>query len=142
MDYNGVEFHSASVRFSPDNPNEISTWIRDAVKRENRELLSLSVVFCSDDYLLSINQNYLGHFDYTDVITFDLSEDSQISGEVYISIDRIRENALKFAVPFTDELHRVIIHGVMHLCGYTDDNPEAKRRMTEKEDYYLSLRTF
>ncbi len=142
MNPEGVEFHSASIEFSPNHENMLRAWIGDAVNRENLTLVSLSFVFCADDYLLSINKNYLDHVDYTDVITFDYTEDDGIVGEIYISIDRVKENAGIFQQPFENELHRVMIHGVLHLCGYADSAADQKQKMTEKEDYYLSLRTF
>lgn len=138
----GVEFHSASIEFSPQNKDPLGAWIGDAVNRENLKPVSLVFVFCTDDYLLSINQDYLGHTDYTDVITFDYTEGDGLVGEIYISVDRVRENAEIFGQRFADELHRVMIHGILHLCGYGDSTADQKRQMTEKEDYYLSLRTF
>lgn len=139
----GVEFHSASIEFSPKNKIPLRAWIDETVNRENLTLLSLSFVFCSDEYLLTINQDYLDHTDYTDVITFNYTEeDGGLVGEIYISVDRVRENAEIFDQAFEDELNRVMIHGVLHLCGYGDSTADEKRLMTEKEDYYLSLRTF
>jgi rRNA maturation RNase YbeY len=103
----------------------------------------LSFVFCSDAYLLEINKQYLNHDTFTDIVTFDSSEDEDvIAGDIFISVERIRENASKFSVSEKDELNRVIIHGVLHLCGYYDKKKEDKALMTEKEDYYLSTRAF
>ena len=136
-----VEFHSASIDFSPDAQNMLRAWLRRAFEGEGQNLVSLNYVFCSDAYLLNINQQFLNHDDFTDVITFDYGGEDGIAGEIYISVDRVKENAETFGVPFRDELHRVMIHGALHLCGYKDSKPEGKREMTEKEDYYLSLRT-
>src|SRR5690606_39460932 len=98
---------------------------------------------CSDAYLLEINKKYLVHDTYTDIVTFESSEkDGVIAGDIFISIDRTKENASKFDVSERDELHRVIIHGVLHLCGYLDKKKEDKALMTEKENEYLSRRTF
>lgn len=117
-------------------------------QREGYSLASLGVIFCTDDQLLEINRQFLRHDDYTDIITFDLTDGKDASqkgrklpivGEIYISIDRILENANKFAIPKQDELYRVLFHGCLHLCGYGDKKPAEKRRMTEKENEYLAL---
>ena len=98
----------------------------------------IGYIFCSDAFLLAMNKEYLKHDTYTDILTFSLSEPPQpVISEIYISIERVRYNAGKFGVPFVNELHRVIIHGLLHLCGYTDHTPELKNEMTQKEDYYL-----
>ncbi len=117
-------------------------------QREGYTLDSLGVIFCSDDQLLEINRQFLQHDDYTDIITFELTDRKDapekgkklpVTGEIYISIDRILENANKFAIPKQVELYRVLFHGCLHLCGYGDKKPAEKRRMTEKEDDYLTL---
>ena len=97
----------------------------------------ISVIFCSDDYLLKINEQYLNHNYYTDIVTFDYVENSVISGDLFISIERIKENAGEMGVSFDEELHRVIFHGVLHLCGYKDKTEAEKKLMREKEDFYL-----
>ena len=103
----------------------------------------MSFVFCSDEYLLEINKQYLNHDTYTDIVTFDSSEDEDvIAGDIFISVDRIRENASKFGVSERDEMHRVIIHGVLHLCGFMDKEKEEKDLMTAKENEYLAKRSF
>ena len=106
--------------------------------KEGKRLESLNYIFCSDKRLLSINQQYLSHNDYTDIITFELSPPgSPITGEIYISIDRVRENAKLLNISVKAELHRVIFHGALHLCGYEDKSKAAKHEMREMEDYYL-----
>ena len=106
---------------------------------EGKELKSLNVIFCSDNYLRSINRDYLKHDYYTDIVTFELSEpEKPVEGEIYISIDRVIQNALVFRVPRAKELHRVIIHGVLHLCGYEDKTKSKKNQMTALEDLYLT----
>ncbi|MGZ3836667.1 MAG: rRNA maturation RNase YbeY, partial [Mucilaginibacter sp.] len=106
-------------------------------------LKELNYIFCSDQYLLQINQQYLDHDTYTDIVTFDNSDIAKvIVGDIFISIDRIRENAAKFNTGEVNELHRVIIHGALHLLGYTDKKADSKKTMTAKEDHYLSLRNF
>jgi len=98
---------------------------------------SLDLIFCSDAYLLQINQDFLGHSDLTDIITFDLSDQHQSAAEIYISVDRVRDNAKTFGVSVENELHRVIFHGVLHLCGYKDKKPGDIKVIRAKEDEYL-----
>jgi rRNA maturation RNase YbeY len=110
------------------------------IATESKELGFVNFVFCSDEYLRQINLQYLNHASYTDIITFDNSESKQIvEGDIFISVDRVKENASKFSRPFQEELHRVIIHGILHLVGYSDKGPIRKVRMTKKEDACLSL---
>lgn len=137
-----VDFHSTAVNFIPKSKSQLRQWIVDTFRAEKKALSSLHFIFCSDEYLLGINKEFLDHDDYTDVITFDYGHDSEIEGEIYISVDRVRDNANSMGQNFDDELHRVMIHGVLHLCGYGDSKPEDKRVMTRKEDYYLNLRSF
>ncbi len=109
-------------------------------KKEKEPLTELQYIFCSDDYLLAINKQYLGHDYYTDIITFDLSaSDQPINAEIYISVDRVRENADEFGSSFKKELHRVIFHGALHLCGYKDKTPKESEKMREMEEKYLEL---
>ena len=109
--------------------------------REERVLFSsLSYIFCSDEFLLSINKEFLQHDDYTDIITFCLSGALEpVEGEIYISAERVKDNAISVGTSFNNELHRVIFHGVLHLCGFKDKNPSDKRKMTDAEDKYLKL---
>lgn len=111
--------------------------INDLIKSENFEEGEITIVFCNDDYLLDINRAYLNHDYYTDIITFDYSEGVLISGDLFVSIDRIIENSNAFHFSFNHELSRVIYHGVLHLCGYKDKLDEDIRVMREKENYYL-----
>lgn len=106
---------------------------------EGRSLESLNYIFCSDKYLLSINQSFLSHNYYTDIITFELSESKEVVvGEIYISIDRVRVNSRSFSTTIKEELHRVIIHGALHLCGYKDKTKAERLKMREKENLYLA----
>lgn len=110
------------------------------MQSESKKIAGVNVIFCSDKFLHSLNTKYLKHDTLTDIITFDYSEsDNAISGDVFISIDRVKENAKKYKVFFPVELHRVIIHGFLHLAGYKDKHIDEKQVMTSKEDYYLSL---
>lgn len=139
---NLISFQSDSIDFDLDQKDAVKQWLHHAVVAEGFDAGDLSFVFTSDESLLEINQKYLNHDTLTDIITFDYSEDKTLSGEIYISIERVRDNALKYSVNSTLELHRVMIHGILHLCGYSDKESDAKAIMTGKEDYYLSLRSF
>lgn len=136
-----IEFVSQDIAFKLPKPGKTRQWIREAIEHENHHLLHLTYIFCSDDYLLSLNQEYLKHKTLTDIITFDHSETpGQIEGDIFISIDRVNANAGIFETSPDEELHRVLIHGVLHLIGYSDKTPYEKTQMRKKEDEYLSLR--
>jgi probable rRNA maturation factor len=136
-----VNFFSEDISFKLPNSRKVSTWIQSVIKNEKRHVKELNYIFCSDDHLRQINIQYLNHHSFTDIITFDTSEDpDQLEGDIFISIDRVKENAQKFDVSFLDELNRVIIHGVLHLLGYSDKTLANRREMRKKEDAYLSLR--
>lgn len=138
-----INFFEEDVRFRLKEKNKVKAWIKAAIATEGYRLQELNYIFCSDQYLLQINQQYLDHDTYTDIITFDNSEKpGTIVGDIFISIDRIRENAVKFNSGEKNELHRVIIHGALHLLGYPDKKAESKKIMTMKEDHYLALRNF
>lgn len=134
-----ISFHSEGVDFHLDNEKKIVSWIKKSIKNESKNLGELSYIFCSDDYLLNLNQQYLNHNTYTDIITFDYTEKGVISGDIFISIDRVKENATKYKVNYSIELARVIIHGALHLMGYKDKKPTEKEVMRSKEDFYLTL---
>lgn len=142
MTHDSISFDSKGINYLPEKVEDLRTWIFKTVVSEGYEAGDLSFLFCDDAFLLTVNKEYLHHDTYTDIITFDYSEKPVLSGDILISIERIRDNSVTFGTTFNDELHRVIIHGVLHLCGYTDKLPAQKSEMTEKEDYYLSLRTF
>ena len=136
-----IEFFSEDISFTLSKPRRTSNWIKRIAQKERREVVGVSYIFCSDAYLLQLNQQYLNHNTLTDIITFDYSEGAkQLEGEIYISIDRVKENAEKFKVSFKDELDRVMIHGVLHLIGYKDKKPADKALMRKKEEASLSLR--
>ena len=117
---------------------KLKTFLAVLCHKEHYLLHSLSIVFCSDDFLLDMNQSYLKHKYFTDIISFNLSETpDKIEGELYISVDRVRENAKTFRVSVNQELHRVIFHGVLHFCGYNDKKSSQKIIMRKKEDFYL-----
>lgn len=113
--------------------------IEELIFNENKKEGELSFIFCSDEYLLKMNNEYLRHDYYTDVITFDYTEKEIITGDIFISVDRIKENALKYNTTFENELQRVMIHGVLHLVGYNDKTEEEQKEMTKKENQYLNI---
>ncbi|MDB5062303.1 MAG: rRNA maturation factor [Mucilaginibacter sp.] len=138
-----IQFFEEDISYKLKNKTAVRKWITETIVAEGFKLAELTYVFCSDEYLLQINQQYLDHDTYTDIITFDNSEEhSTIAGDIFISIERIKENAAKFAVTEAQELHRVIIHGALHLLGYKDKSVADKKKMTLKEDHYLSKRSF
>jgi rRNA maturation RNase YbeY len=137
---NVIHFNNEAITFEHQNPIHIKNWLQSVVNQEGSSVATLSFIFCSDDYLHQINMEYLNHDTLTDVITFQYTEvDSEsIEGDIFISIDRIKENAAEFNVPFDAELHRVMVHGTLHLLGYGDKMTEEKAQMTEKENFYLA----
>jgi len=138
-----IQFFEEDITFKLKNKTQVRQWIGNTIVAEGFKLKELNYIFCSDAYLLQINQQYLDHDTYTDIVTFDNAEDKGIIiGDIFISIERIRENAAKFSVSESDELHRVIIHGALHLLGYKDKMPADKKKMTQKEDLYLNMRGF
>lgn len=134
-----IIFHSEEIDFELKEEELISSWLKKIIEQENMQLLLLNFIFCSDEYLHKINVEYLQHDTYTDIITFPLSELPTIEGDIFISIDRIKENASRFDVRFEEELNRVLSHGVLHLCGYGDKTEEESKLMRKKENEALSL---
>lgn len=124
--------------FTIDFPKS-SSWIQQTISKEKHTSGDISFIFCSDLYLLGINKEYLKHDYFTDIITFDYVEDGIVSGDIFISIDRVKENATLYKVDFLSEINRIMIHGILHLLGYKDKKPADKSLMTNKEDYYLSI---
>jgi probable rRNA maturation factor len=116
-----------------------SKWLVQVAVSENKTLGELSFVFCSDEFLLKINQDHLNHDTYTDIITFDYSDNGLISGEIYISTERVKENASRFSVSEINELHRVMAHGVLHLCGYGDKSEFETQLMRDKENEKIGM---
>lgn len=135
-------FYSEDREYRLTKKADVREWLQQAVIDHEREMREVNYIFCSDHYLHRINKRFLRHDDYTDIITFDYAEDERLRADVYISIDRARENASTFDVAVPDEIHRLLIHGLLHLLGYTDKTDEDKSIMSAKEDYYLSLRKF
>jgi probable rRNA maturation factor len=129
-------FSNTSFRLA--NKDRISLWLLDVIKNEEKSLNEISYNFCSDSELLKVNKEFLNHDTLTDIITFDYSGLSGLSGEVLISTERVKENAQEFSQVFNVELRRVMVHGVLHLCGFKDKTDADKLIMTQKEDFYLS----
>lgn len=137
---NTIFFHNVGIRPNLNQVKKVKTLIETVFKKEKTEFNRVDYIFCSDNYLLDINRQFLQHDDFTDTITFTLSEKGQpISGEIYISVERIKENAKTFDVPYQNELLRVMIHSALHLCGYEDNSKQKKKIMHERENYYLKL---
>ncbi len=128
--------------FDLEKENEVTAWLEFVLEEEDRELGEVSYIFCDDEYLYDINVKHLNHNNLTDIISFDYSLGKVVSGDIYISIERVRENAGDLAIKFVDELHRIMVHGLLHYVGYKDKSESEKKAMRKKEDYYLSLRTF
>ncbi|MFA7275043.1 MAG: rRNA maturation RNase YbeY [Crocinitomicaceae bacterium] len=116
----------------------VESWLKSVAKNEGFELGEVALVFCTDEELLEMNRKHLDHDFYTDIITFDYSEDNSVAGDLFVSVDRVRENASDLLQDFNRELHRVVVHGVLHLCGYGDKSDEEEAVMREKEDFYLN----
>jgi probable rRNA maturation factor len=137
-----IHFFSENIQYKIRGKTQIRKWIGETVTEENSITGELCFIFCDDDYLYTINHKYLNHNTLTDIITFPIVVDQKIvSGDIYISIQRVRENAIVFKQRIDDELHRVVIHGVLHLLGYNDSTKAEKKRMSAKEDYYLKKLT-
>ena len=133
-----VNFFFQEIKITLSGRNRLKQFVEQLFKAEKKTLVSINYIFCSDTNLLVINQQFLKHDYYTDTITFNLSNNPHdIEGEVYISVDRVRENAQKLNTTLKEELYRVIFHGTLHLCGYKDKTIKEKRRMTKAEDKYL-----
>lgn len=134
-----ILFNDTTQTLDTDELNLLRSWVISTAKNEGFSVGELSFIFCDDKYLHKINLEFLNHDTLTDIITFDYSSEDEIAGEIYISIDRVNENAKSFNQDTAQEIRRIIIHGVLHLFGYKDKSPEEKTQMTSKEDYYLSL---
>ncbi|MDT3356112.1 MAG: rRNA maturation RNase YbeY [Bacteroidota bacterium] len=131
-------FEDTDFVFKPKKINNL--WLKTVAESEIRKLGQVNIIFCSDNYILDINQKYLQHDYFTDIITFDYCENDTLSGDLFISVDSVRENAIFYKTEFADELNRVIVHGLLHLIGYDDHSDEDIKVMRSKENYYLELR--
>ena len=135
---NKIHFHFLTTPFFFPDRTKLKSFIRDLLKREGREIENINYIFCTDEYLLELNKTHLNHDTLTDIITFELSETGEaLVSDVYISTERVRENAKTYLTSFKSELHRVILHGALHLCGYKDKTMEQTEQMRAKENQYL-----
>lgn len=136
-----IHFFTEDITYSIIKPRKTVSWIKAVIKKEKASLSEINYIFCSDKYLLSLNQQFLNHNTLTDIITFNNStQEGVLKADIYISVERVKENADKFKVLFENEIHRVMIHGVLHLLGFKDKRPAEKALMRKKEEACLSLR--
>ncbi|MGQ3014821.1 MAG: rRNA maturation RNase YbeY [Flavobacteriales bacterium] len=141
MKKNALTFHSADISIPLKERTRLKNWLQNLAKAHGYAVQELRYIFCSDDFLLEINRSSLDHDYYTDIITFDLRENTKskkIVGEIYISVDRVRENASDFGVSFSTEMRRVLAHGILHLVGFKDKSPEQEAEMRREEDKALN----
>jgi len=136
---NLIQFFCEDIKFSISQKLALRNWIKSVINLESGALEGLNYIFCSDAYLQKLNKKFLDHDCLTDILTFNQSESESIQGEIFISLDRVRENSKLYQCSFEEELHRVIIHGALHLIGYKDRTRKEKELMREKEEAYLSL---
>ena len=137
-----IYYHTEDCKYNLRNKRRVSRWIADTAAEEGKAAGDISIVLCSDKYILDINKKHLQHDYYTDIITFDYSEGDTISGDLFISVDTVAANSAKYGITVGEELMRVIIHGILHLCGYKDKKVEEEKEMRAKENHYLAKRQF
>lgn len=135
-----VRYFSEDTKFVFKNKLANNRWLKFVAGSEIKTLGDISIIFCSDNYILDVNIRYLNHDYFTDIITFDYCDGNRLSGDLFISVDSVKENSVEFGTDFDEELHRVIVHGLLHLIGYDDHTPEEQKIMRAKEDYYLGFR--
>jgi probable rRNA maturation factor len=133
-----ISFTTIEQKFSLKNKLTVRNWVKSILSSESKKLGEIVFVFCNDEYLAGLNEKFLNHDTLTDIITFDYTERDKISGDICISIERVRENSVNFSTTFDEELGRVMAHGVLHLAGYKDKSAKDKIQMRQKEDLYLS----
>jgi rRNA maturation RNase YbeY len=134
-----IIYFAEDVSFPKLKKRKTSGWIKKVIISEGKSVGEISFIFCSDNYILEVNKKYLNHDYYTDIITFDYVECDKINGDIFISTDRVRDNANAFSKTFNNEMNRILIHGVLHLLGYKDKNRKDKSLMTKMEDIYLKV---
>lgn len=135
-----ISYHTEDIAFPQIKRRNISRWIKQVVEKYDKRVGEISYIFCSDDKILEINKQYLQHDYYTDIITFDYTEGNTVSGDLFISLETVRSNAEQYGYDYPAELHRVIIHGILHLCGFKDKTPEEEAIMRRLEDDALKLK--
>lgn len=134
-----IQYFNEDVSFPKLLKRKCNNWVKEVIASEGKRTGDISFIFCSDNYLLEVNRKYLNHDYFTDIITFDYVESDIVNGDIFISTDRVMENAGAFKTTFENELNRILIHGVLHLLGYKDKTKNDKSEMTEKENFYLNL---
>ncbi len=127
------------IDFELMNADRISKWLSSVISSEKFREGDINYIFCDDEYLLELNMEFLNHETYTDIISFDYKVGKELHGDIFVSVERVKENAKEFEVSFDEELNRVLVHGILHYCGYKDKADEDTRVMREREDYYLRL---
>ena len=137
--HSAISYNAENVSFSPKNKKVLKDWIKEIAKREGKIIGNVSFIFCDDSYLLKLNKRYLKHDTFTDIITFNYNEGSFISGDIFISIERVSENAARFNTQFSEELCRVMSHGILHLVGYSDKKSSERLDMRAREDECLMI---
>lgn len=135
-----ISFQNLSISFKLQNKQHIKNWIKSVAEKEKKQVGNINYIFCNDEELLDVNIKHLNHDTYTDIITFDYSEAQKIHGDIFISVERVLENSLKFKTTFDNELSRVMIHGILHLCGYKDKSKKDAELMREKENSSIKLK--
>lgn len=134
-----IIYQSEDIKLPPIKRRVVTNWIKEVAALHTKKVGDISFIFCSDEKILEINNEYLKHDYYTDIITFDYTEDSTISGDIFISLDTVKSNSEQFSTDYIQELHRIIIHGILHLCGINDKGPGEREHMTECENKALEL---
>jgi rRNA maturation RNase YbeY len=134
-----ITYQTADMRVPKIKRQNTGIWIKEVARIHRKKVDEIAYIFCSDAKILEINKQYLRHDYYTDIITFDYSEGDRISGDIFISLDTVKSNSEKFKTSYNEELHRVVIHGILHLCGFKDNTPEDEKIMREKENEALKL---
>ena len=135
-----IRYYCEDVKFVLKDKRANNRWLKMVAGSEIAKIGDINIIFCSDNYILDVNMRYLQHDYFTDIITFDYCEGRTLSGDLFISIDSVRENAREYGCEFDEELHRVMVHGLLHLIGYDDHTPKEEAQIHSKEDYYLNLR--
>lgn len=136
-----ISYHFENTDFVFRERELNNRWLRTVAESEMKRIGDIAIIFCSDGYLLDVNRKYLGHDYFTDIITFDYCEGERLSGDLFISVDSVRENAVEYGTEFGNELNRVMVHGLLHLIGYDDHTEEDVKTMREKENHYLGIRS-
>ncbi|MDR0427665.1 MAG: rRNA maturation RNase YbeY [Dysgonamonadaceae bacterium] len=134
-----ILYHSVEIQFPSIKRREVTNWIKKIASSHNKKIGEISYIFCSDKEILRINEQYLNHDYYTDIITFDYTEANTLSGDIFISLETVKSNSEKYLSDYQEELHRVIIHGILHLCGLKDKTPQEEQLMRESENRALTL---